>query len=169
VGTVDGGSLTNCYTDVSVSGVSYAGGVIGSFTHGSLTDCYAIGPVANAIELGGLVGSANTTVGVLPTLTGDYFDQETTDQSAGVGDNASASGATGESTPAMQQQATYAGWDFTDVWGIATDVNDGYPYLRWQQLSPPAGQLPETPVVAALPVLLLAGMAFIWRRQPRPA
>jgi hypothetical protein len=35
----------------------------------------------------------------------------------------------GYSTAEMQQQATYAGWDFLTVWGLSPGVNNGYPYL----------------------------------------
>ncbi len=27
---------------------------------------------------------------------------------------------------------TYLGWDFAEVWGIDSGINDGYPYLLWQ-------------------------------------
>ncbi|MDG0795160.1 S-layer homology domain-containing protein [Cohnella ginsengisoli] len=30
----------------------------------------------------------------------------------------------------MRKQSTYAGWDFTSIWGINASGNDGYPYLR---------------------------------------
>ncbi|MDI4649600.1 InlB B-repeat-containing protein [Cohnella sp. F6_2S_P_1] len=30
----------------------------------------------------------------------------------------------------MRKQSTYAGWDFTSIWGINASGNNGYPYLR---------------------------------------
>jgi hypothetical protein len=38
----------------------------------------------------------------------------------------------GLSTVAMKDAASYAGWDFENIWAIDPTKNDGYPYLRWQ-------------------------------------
>lgn len=38
-------------------------------------------------------------------------------------------GGTGLTTAQMQNQASFGGWDFTNVWNIAPGT---YPYLRWQ-------------------------------------
>lgn len=44
-------------------------------------------------------------------------------------------GVTVKSSLAMKIRQTYtgAGWDFENVWGISPDLNDGYPYLLWEQ------------------------------------
>ncbi len=38
-------------------------------------------------------------------------------------------------TSEMKQQSTYVDWNFDDVWAIEPCLNDGYPYLKWQNLS----------------------------------
>ena len=32
----------------------------------------------------------------------------------------------------MKKTYTDAGWDFDTIWGISSDINDGYPYLLWE-------------------------------------
>ncbi|MBN1499410.1 MAG: DUF4959 domain-containing protein [Spirochaetes bacterium] len=39
-------------------------------------------------------------------------------------------GGTGKTTAEMTQQSTYTNWDFTSVWAIDSNINNGYPYLR---------------------------------------
>jgi hypothetical protein len=166
-GVIDGGSLTNCYSDVSVDATEDSGGLVGLFTVGSLTDCYAVGPVGGA-QSGGLVGSESLSNPPTATLTADFFDETTTEQGSAVGDNAQASGATGEPTSAMQEQSTYTGWDFQDTWAISGLYNNGYPYLRWQSV-PPVGQLPEVPFAVALPLLVIGGGWVMRRRRVAPS
>ncbi len=38
----------------------------------------------------------------------------------------------------METQTTFtnAGWDFTTIWEMTTNDNDGYPFLGWQDFSP---------------------------------
>jgi hypothetical protein len=167
-GVIDGGSLTNCYSDVSVDAAADSGGLVGLFTVGSLTDCYAVGPVGGSPS-GGLVGSMSLTTPPVATLTADFFDETTTEQGHGVGDNPTAAGATGEPTSAMKEESTYTGWDFQDTWGLSNTFNNGYPYLRWQALPPPAGQLPEVPTAAVLPLLAIGGGWAIRRHARQPA
>jgi hypothetical protein len=38
--------------------------------------------------------------------------------------------ANGRSTEALRDPSTYVGWDFTSVWAIDPQRNDGFPYLR---------------------------------------
>jgi hypothetical protein len=36
----------------------------------------------------------------------------------------------------LKQQSTFEDWDFDTIWGIDPNINDGYPYLKWQSLQP---------------------------------
>ncbi len=51
----------------------------------------------------------------------------------------------GKLTSEMQAQTTFtdAGWDFTDIWEMYADFNDGYPYLQWQYSAPTQPAIPE--------------------------
>jgi hypothetical protein len=52
-----------------------------------------------------------------------YWDTERSRQ-------ATSAGGEGQTTAAMRQAGTYADWDFTTVWSIAAERNEGYPYLQ---------------------------------------
>ena len=59
-----------------------------------------------------------------PVVTSSYYDTEV------VGSGVSDSYATGKTTAEMKQQATFSGWDFTNVWTI--DEGNDYPRLKWE-------------------------------------
>ena len=46
-----------------------------------------------------------------------------------------ASGFSGSTTEQMKNQPTYVGWDFTNVWRMDPTIQNGYPYLAWENLS----------------------------------
>jgi len=50
-----------------------------------------------------------------------------TEEAAGSG---SLSGISGKTPSELRQQATFVGWDFTNIWGINAAINNGFPYLR---------------------------------------
>ena len=110
------GTITNCYSTGSVSGSSYVGGLVG-YTDGTITNCYSTGSVSGTSVFGGLVGYN------FGTITYSYWDKETSLQP-------SSTFGTGKTTAEMKQQATFEGWDFTNIWAIEEDVT--YPYLQWQ-------------------------------------
>lgn len=49
------------------------------------------------------------------------------------------------SSVSMKMKELYVNWDFNTVWAMDSEINDGYPYLRWQY--PEDVEEPETPVV----------------------
>jgi len=59
-----------------------------------------------------------------PVVRSSYYDTQV------VGSGVSDSYATGKTTAEMKQQATFAGWNFTNVWTI-NEGND-YPRLKWE-------------------------------------
>jgi hypothetical protein len=108
--------LVNCYATGSASGNNQIGGLVGR-NHGVVSTCYAVGPAEAAWvppAVGGLVGENHNAVNA------SYWDTNTSG-------NAESSGGTGAGTAVMMQQATYAGWDFTNVWIIAE--NETYPFF----------------------------------------
>ncbi len=72
---------------------------------------------AASVNKGGLVGSNSGTV------ADSYYDS-TVSQQSDIGKGEAAA------TGLMKDQDTFTGWDFTDTWGLAGDVNNGYPYLK---------------------------------------
>ena len=113
---VNYGTVTNCYATGAVTGDVRVGGLVGYNVGGTVTNCYATGAVAGNTEVGGLVGA-----NFYGTVTASYYDTQTTGQSdTGKGEP--------RTTAAMYQQATFTGWDFTDVWAIVEGVS--YPTLQ---------------------------------------
>jgi hypothetical protein len=152
VGRANGGNVTDSYAEGNVFGAAKDdGGLIGKQTAGTVTDTYATGtPGGGGATLGGLV--ADQTGG---TVTSSYYDNSNDSLSGGPG--------TSESATSMTQQGTFSGWNFTTVWSISKTVNDGFPTLL--PPSTPAGQVPEVPWAAALPLVGLAGWFTLQRRR----
>jgi len=125
-------TIANCYARGNVSGTNYAGGFSGyticdNFGTATLTvnitDCYSTGIISgtagNKTGFGYYTTSgSNTTI----TVTDCFYNSTT---AGGLPDDY----AIGKSTSQMKLQATYTGWDFSNVWNIDTK-NNGYPYLK---------------------------------------
>ncbi len=123
-------SITNSYATGAVSGVEAAGGLLGkNDEQGSITNSYATGPVSGSTPLlGGLVGHNTGSV------SASYYDQQTTVQSdTGKGEPR----ATADMTDPYNTSNTYLGWDFSGIWDIRDDMNNGYPFLWWQDDTAP--------------------------------
>lgn len=116
VGINNRGMVSGCYASGSTTGRYDVGGLVGMNTDGgTVTVCYATGPVMGSAAFGGLVGYSDATV------SSSYWDTNSTGQ-------ATSSGGTGKTTAQMKRKATFAGWDFTNVWGIAENVT--YPQIQ---------------------------------------
>ena len=139
------GQIYESYSTADVNASHAVGGLVG-FHNGVIENSYATGDITNnEYVAGGLVGIHNgvinnsystgnstgtgSVVGGLvsykdrdrvSTTTNSYWDTQTS------GLLVSASG-TGKTTTEMQQKATYAGWDFDNVWRISPG---DYPRLR---------------------------------------
>ncbi len=118
-GLTDLGGIERGYVSGSVTADAVVGGLAGYLLEGTIGESYAIARVIGTIEdTGGLVGS-----GYNGYVSGNsYWDTQASGQSSSWG------GGTGKTSAQMFQAATFSGWDFTNVWGIAQDVS--YPYLR---------------------------------------
>jgi type VI protein secretion system component Hcp len=122
------GTISNSYATGSVQGsgnmsnINYVsiGGLVGRGV-ASLVNCYSTGMVSRIgptlPTMGGLIGGTNIPAGWQSTPS--YWNMETgqlTQSVAGYG----------LSTSQMQDQNSYAGWDFTNIWMMGPD---GYPIL----------------------------------------
>jgi len=116
------GEISNSYSTVSVSGQYSAGGFIGMIDYLDITHCYSNGSVVFTNYGGGFVGDV---MEFIFSETASYWDTQTSGQTnSWVG--------TGKTTAEMMTQSTFTGWDFDSVWAIDPSINDGYPYLQWQ-------------------------------------
>ncbi len=121
---LNSGSIADCYAIADVSGdekSSHLGGLVG-ISGGSVTHCYAAGrvtaPDPNETQ-GGLLGTAFEV-----TIDSSYFLAPT---DGGGPDNGAGLALTDTQ---MKQQASFAGWDFENIWMICEGKD--YPRLRWE-------------------------------------
>ena len=132
-GYLSNGSISNCYADVSIISKAgdyssaYAGGIAGyvSENGGVINNTYARGSVSATNAKGGICGYKSGG-----TITNSFYDRNTTgctDTGKGIP----------KTTLGMKMQSVYTDWDFDNVWGMSDDINDGYPYLRWQYADAP--------------------------------
>ena len=110
------GNVQLSYATGAVSGTSDVGGLVGYHTNfGSVAQSYAAGAVSGVSAVGGLVGTSNNSA----MIGQSYWDTVTSGRAVGVGSGPT-TGATGLTTSQMQNPAnyaaTYAGWDFANVW-----------------------------------------------------
>ncbi len=135
------GSVSTSFATGAVSGASELGGLLG-FSSGYISNTYATGSLDGAgTALGGLIGAldgplANSfatgafldnagggLVGAIQanaTVASSYWDTQASGQSTSAG-------GIGHTTTELQQQATFAGWDFANIWSLAPDA---YPAIR---------------------------------------
>ena len=137
------GRATNVWADADVQGEDTVGGLVGSIAgDGELENAYSLGTITARRKGGGLIGSNYGTVtttfsaaavGVevsdaggiaasnLGTVEDSYWDVEAT----GIPE---ASNGEGHTTEQLQQEETFAGWDFADTWTIRE--GEDYPDLQ---------------------------------------
>ncbi|MHC4866369.1 MAG: GLUG motif-containing protein, partial [Planctomycetota bacterium] len=117
------GSISNCSATGAVNGGDNSvslGGLAGT-NGGNISNCYATGAVIGTSTLGGLVGFNSGTI------SNCYWDINASGMTDGVGNQEpDPAGVMGRTTAQMKQEATFAGWDFTDTWLIME--NQSYPY-----------------------------------------
>lgn len=148
-------SVTNCHSDVNVTGLNTeeigAGGLVGFIsTDGMIENSYATGSVTasnNGTHVGGLIGrgqsatitncyatgeiTAQTNVGGLIgnesqcTTTNSYWDTQTSGQNNSAGGH----GRTSDQMTYPFGEDTYVTWDFERIWVTDSEINDGYPFL----------------------------------------
>jgi hypothetical protein len=115
VGTNASGSINNCFSQATVQGTSSVGGLVG-LNQAPVTNSFSAGAVAGTgTNIGGLIGQNTGAV------SSAYWDTNTSGQAASAG-------GTGQTTAALRNQATFAGWDFTTIWTSPTSIS--YPGIR---------------------------------------
>jgi hypothetical protein len=109
----------------SISGGRIIGGLVGR-NYGTINNCYSTGSGAMGTDdVGGLVG---VNGGPIDSSFWNIDLAGTT----GIG-GGTITGGTGKITTEMKTKSTFtdAGWD-PNIWNIGDGINDGYPYLKWQ-------------------------------------
>ncbi|MDR0517197.1 MAG: T9SS type A sorting domain-containing protein [Fibromonadaceae bacterium] len=127
VGTnVQNSSISSSYSIGAVTESYYVGGLAGH-NSGSISSSYFNGTAKGYAYVGGLAGKSSYAYS---SISNSYYDEETSGLSIVVGE---VGGGTvdgkGKTTAQMKQQSTFVNWDFTNIWGIDSRINCGYPYL----------------------------------------
>jgi|GEM_PF-3501380 len=155
VGQNSGSTITQSFATGNATGTSnQVGGLIGvqSGAGADVSNSYSTGNVTGNSSVGGFIGYSEqrisnsytrsntpagdygfgTSNGSFPA-TNSYWDGEVSSA------DATGSGALGteKTTLQMKDQATYIGWNFSTIWGISSGANDGYPFLRFQDIDIP--------------------------------
>ena len=130
------GQISDCFARVEVSAIDVSitsiGGFSGANSTGKLNYSYSTGSVeiSSIIQTNkGFCGYVN--LGGNYQMIGNFWDTQTSGASTTAGN------ATGKTTAEMKTQSTFTdlGWNFVDTWKSDVNINDGYPYLSWQNPS----------------------------------
>ena len=137
-----GTEITNSYSTGNVSNTvnvsdassitsgsgDFSGGLIGfvDVDTPNLTNCYASG-IVSGTSSGGIYGKYLSTGNLPGTNASIYYNTAGSGGAAGEG---SPSGILGLSSAQLKNQTSFVNWDFENIWGISTEKNSGYPYLR---------------------------------------
>lgn len=155
------GVISQCTSFAFVSGRSNIAGGIAGYNSGLIENCYYIGKIkgkgyisSGSIHYADMVGIAYNgeirSCYAIPEFTNDGYTRNyavsnsKTVYSSFYDNRISSSStqyATAKSALAMKIKQTYTGWDFENVWGISPDLNDGYPYLLWEQEAPTVSKI----------------------------
>jgi hypothetical protein len=121
------GRISNSYSTGAVTGESNVGGLIGNNWNGNISNSYSTGRVTGNGEVGGLVGN-NIAISnwdgsiIYGDIYYSYYDSQTSGQN-------DADKGSDKTTAEMKLQSTFINWNFEEIWGINSTINDGYPYL----------------------------------------
>jgi hypothetical protein len=128
----NGAIIKNSYSRNNLdAGGTDIGGLVGySQSPLEITNSYSTGTATGGTNAGGMIGNI-TNVSDL-TATASFWDTQTSGNAHAIGNAATPTGMTGETTTNMKTKSTFtdAGWDFVNTWAIQADANDGYPYLQ---------------------------------------
>ena len=125
--------INDCYNIGAISGGGNIGGICGD-SSSNIRRSYNIGSVSNGI--------ANRTGGIAGGITGIanncYWNTDSPQIVSSVplllidkrGTGSDPDNTTPLSSEAMKQQSSFAGFDFTTIWAIDPEENDGYPVFR---------------------------------------
>ena len=124
---VRGGGLLGCLANGSTLSNSYAvnvevigrgdnfGVIVGSIDVCKITNCYAIGKVnTQSNQVGGLGWNSVSSA----IITNSFHSAEVNGKKSGL------------DLSEMKKQETFVGWDFSRIWQISPNRNNGFPTLR---------------------------------------
>jgi hypothetical protein len=147
------GTISQCFSDSSITGTNYVGGLVGYVAGSTITNCYATGEVAGGNYAGGLIGlMPDLGSGVPPPYIENCYSTASIDEGTSKGGliastdwlsnvlwsfwdvqasgEPSSAGGTSKDTSEMMSESTFFIWACQQCWTI-DDGND-YPRLLWE-------------------------------------
>jgi len=99
-----------------------------SYSTGQVQASVASGATGTVAQIGGFLGNlSGTGGGNIGTAADSYWDTDTSGLTGSAGLN---NGVFARNTTQMKTQSNFTNWDFTNIWQINSNINDGYPFLR---------------------------------------
>ena len=151
IGFVGQLNMLNSYSTGNVTGHNNVGGLAGyvgisSFTpdYSIITNSYFSGLISSQdpLTIGGIIGLINHADISGLTITSTFWNSQDSSISNGCGSEiidsvtytCAPNGLTGLSTDKLQSASTFtdASWNFSQIWGICSGYNKGFPYLLWE-------------------------------------
>jgi hypothetical protein len=138
VGSLNSSTIRDSYSRAVVI-AGYNGGIAGITKNASIINTYSLSDNSDHGEgWGGKIAGYSLLIfnPAFPnTTSNNFYDVEKACQSAGFGfiSSVESQHVSGRTSEQMKQQATFTGWDFVNVWAINPELNEGYPYLRYQE------------------------------------
>ena len=145
------GTVTQCYANITKvvdpcysDGSDFFGGLVGdNYGTGVVKDCYVKIEELNSARSYAICSNKGQVENCYVVVSNTGKFERVFDYNSNISNVSgifvlqgictySYDGATQTSIEDMKKQETYqnAGWDFTEVWAIDENTNDGYPYLR---------------------------------------
>ena len=127
--------VINCYNFGKVYARAFAtnapmadAGAGGIVVYGSCSNCYNTGVVSASASTMDQFGSTTRSCGAIvssssATASNCYY-------LSGCATNPTNNSGSGENSADLKYDSTFNGWDFTNIWGINSGHNSGYPYLK---------------------------------------
>ncbi|MEI7718296.1 MAG: hypothetical protein WCI72_00380 [archaeon] len=122
VGQQAGGVISNSYSLAEVISANYGcGGLVGNLNSGTISNSYSAGSVSCSSSIGGFIGIKDG---------GEVYKSFYNNETSGLNDNDGRG--IPKTTVQMKDLSIFStnGWDFANIWGISSSINDGYLYLK---------------------------------------
>ncbi|MCL2845901.1 MAG: hypothetical protein FWE23_10735 [Chitinivibrionia bacterium] len=167
-----GGVINNSFSTANVSvntttGSQGAGGLVGFLTGSSshINNSYAAGAITISRPVHGgmprVAGGISGTGSSGSLFERVYYNFFGAARPIGNNNTVNVQGITGVYPEQLRQQSTFVGWDFTNVWDISSDINNGLPFLR--DLPRPQN---NRNTLALLDIIFLANQRFLQDGRP---
>jgi hypothetical protein len=146
------GTISNCYShsDVTIDNARWeGGGLVGNSETGTIEFCYSTGSVSGVSNIGGFIGFRWET-----PINASFWDTQTSGM-------ATSNGGTGKTTAEMKTASTFLDADWSgSIWKMDGAINDGYPYLSWEN---PSGTPMPAELVSFTATTKGRGVELAWR------